>query len=573
MSRYVDYALKRKGRYCLCLVFMLLAIAADACIPLCVNYLVDTVITEGALEGALRVLVLMASLFVLKGLFEYVTEYVSDTITAKVGRDLRSDLFSHMMRQGGAFYAATKPGELMSRIRHDSEKVSFAFGFIGVFLVQIVFHVALQTALLFRMCWQVGLVMLVAMPLMGWLAWREEVVGGKIYDKISDETVELNSSAGEAIGGIRTVKAYGKEERERRRFGARNESYYRLNVSLERFFGLYDGTISAISRLTLAVTLLIGGLLVMRSSMTLGRLAAAVEYVNKLIWPMLEIGWVVSSISQAKASAAKTDEVFASDTEVKPKEPAARREDEVGKAVEFNDVTLEIGGRKVLENVSFRVGEGRSLGIMGGTGSGKTTIVNLLTRFHEPTSGFITLGGIDIARLSADDLRRDIAVVDQDVFLFSESVRENLKKGRQDSASDEEMRKAARLAEADGFAEKLPEGYSTVIGEKGVGLSGGQKQRLVIARALLKDAPVLVFDDSTSALDMETEREIQRSMANISRGAVKITIAHRVSSVRGSDEIIYLQDGRIAERGTHDELMALKGLYRATYVAQYSRED
>ncbi len=234
---------------------------------------------------------------------------------------------------------------------------------------------------------------------------------------------------------------------------------------------------------------------------------------------------------------------------------------------------MKIGENQILDDVSFRVTEGHTLGIMGETGSGKSIIVKLLTRFMDPSSGVISIGGVDISHLPLEEVRGDVATVTQDVFLFSETIRENLKKGRQSDLSDEEMIHYSTLSDAHEFISRLEEEYDTVIGERGVGLSGGQKQRLCIARALLKKAPVLVLDDSTSALDMETEKEIQHSLRNLNSDGIKIIIAHRISAVRHADEIIYLEKGHIRERGTHEELMKLKGLYYETYVAQYSKEE
>ena len=535
---------------------MLLGISADAMSPVLISRLIDEGIFSARIGHAL---VLVASLFLCfaaRGVFKYVQEFTSDRISQAVIHDIRSDLVDHIERQNASFFRSNTPSELMSRVRHDAENIGFSFGFIGVFLVEIVIHCIVMMAFLLSISPQVFAVAIVMMPVIGLLAYREEAKGDAVFERISDETVALNRSAGEALGAIRTVKAFGCEEVERRRFAGHSRSFFHLNVALETLFGRYDGAVSSLGRIMVALALLAGGVMTMRGDMTLGRLAAAMEYVNSLVWPMLEIGWVLTNVSQARAR-------------VPVRLPAMSRKDEHGSDLEFDHVSYVVDGCRIVDDLSFSVHEGCSLGIMGATGSGKTTIVNLLMRFCDPTSGEIRIGGVDTTRLPVDELRRDIALVDQDIFLFSESVRENLKKGAQDKLDDEEMMHAAALSQAHGFIDALAMKYDTVVGEKGVGLSGGQKQRLCIARALVRRSPVIVFDDSTSALDMETEKAVQHSLDTVSDDGVRIVIAHRISSVRDCDEIIFLDNGRVVERGTHESLMALGGLYCRTCMAQY----
>ena len=284
---------------------------------------------------------------------------------------------------------------------------------------------------------------------------------------------------------------------------------------------------------------------------------------------MLELGWLVSSFANSNASARKIKEVLDNYDEVVVKEPIQMLPKE-DRTIEFEHVSLTIDGKAILKDINFKITKGKTLGIMGETGSGKSTIVNLLTRFLEPTSGVIRIGGVDITHLKTEELRANISTVTQDIFLFSETIRENLTKGKQGKISEEEMIKLATLSDANSFITRLESNYDTVIGERGVGLSGGQKQRLCIARALLKNSPILALDDSTSALDMETEKEIQHSLKSLNPDWIKLIIAHRISAVRKAEEIIYLENGKIVERGTHDELMALKGRYYSTFIAQYS---
>ena len=305
----------------------------------------------------------------------------------------------------------------------------------------------------------------------------------------------------------------------------------------------------------------------MHGNMSLGALVAYVEYSRNCTWPMEMMGWLTNDLSSAVASYRKIRKIY----DVRPEIEDAKDSvtlDSVKGDIDFEHVSFELDGKKILSDISFSVKEGKTLGIMGATGSGKSSIINLLHRFYDANEGCVKLDGVDIRKLSLRQLRRSIAVVLQDVFLFSDTIEENIKMGNRKTMQMDEIRSAAASAQASSFIEKMDEQYNTVIGERGVGLSGGQKQRISIARALSKHSPILVMDDSTSALDMETEHEIQNTL-NTLTDTTKIIIAHRISAVCHADEIIYLKDGVIAERGTHEELLAKKGLYYATYQAQY----
>lgn len=305
----------------------------------------------------------------------------------------------------------------------------------------------------------------------------------------------------------------------------------------------------------------------MKGEMTLGALVAFVEYSRNCTWPMEMLGWLTNDLSSAVASYKKIKKIYAQTAEIQnPQEPVAL--DEVKGHVTFEHVSLELEGKKILHDISFDVPEGKTIGIMGATGAGKSSIISLLQRFYDVTEGMVKLDGVDIRKLTLKELRSSISVVMQDVFLFSDTIEENIKMGQRSVMPVEEVRKAADSAQAKDFIEKMEEQYETVIGERGVGLSGGQKQRISIARAIAKHSPILVLDDSTSALDMETEHEIQKTLQELN-GITKMIIAHRISAVRHADEIIYLKDGEIAERGTHEELLQKKGLYYDTYMAQY----
>lgn len=347
-----------------------------------------------------------------------------------------------------------------------------------------------------------------------------------------------------------------------------------------KLFVKYDPIFTFISRLLPIVTLLIGGGMVMRGEFSLGSLGAFVEYSNNIVWPMEMLGWVTNSFSSAVASNKKIRKIYQEKPAVLEKENPVILPKITGK-ITFDHVSFEkndrIKGEKgqeimkpveILRDISFTVDPGKTIGIMGATGAGKSSLIYLLQRLYDCTDGTILLDDIDIRDLTLKQLRGNISTVMQDVFLFSDTISENVKLGKKELVNHSIIRQASADAQASEFIEKMENQYETVIGERGVGLSGGQKQRISIARALAKKNPILVLDDSTSALDMETEHLIQQTLKTF-RDTTKIIIAHRISSVRSADEILVLNEGRIAERGTHETLLAGKGLYYETYMAQY----
>nr|MCR5310659.1 ABC transporter ATP-binding protein/permease [Lachnospiraceae bacterium] len=390
----------------------------------------------------------------------------------------------------------------------------------------------------------------------------------KVYDDISEENAVLNTTAEENIGGVRTVKAFAREKYEIQKFKEHNENYCKLQIKETETFVKYYPYFQFISRIVPFLVLLLGGYFYVKGSMTLGQVSAFVAYSNNIVWPMEMLGWLTNSFASAIASYNKINKIYGEvATVTEPSEPAHL--DKVEGNISFEHVSFHKEDmHDILSDISFEVKSGQTLGIMGATGSGKTSVVSLLTRLYDATDGCITLDGVNIKDLSLKQLRSSISLVMQDVFLFSDTISENIRLGDRPGISDQTVKEASRKACASEFIEKMEDKYETVIGERGVGLSGGQKQRISIARALSKKNPILIMDDSTSALDMETEREIQKTLEEF-KDTTKIVIAHRISAVKNADEIIVLDEGMIKERGTHEELLKLRGLYYETYVSQY----
>lgn len=566
MRKLFRYAWKGRWLYFFSLLGLVVAVTSDSLRPMVTSMIIDDVIVARDLSNFTYYIALLVLISVLMAIGYYTQEYLSDRISSLSHRGIRRDLFSHIQKLDLSFFSENNPAELMSRTKQDVENVGFCFGFISVFAVEITVHTILFIFMLARISLYGLIVPAVMMPMIFFLAFYAERHGDEYYDRISDETATMNDKAGEALSGIRTVKAFGREELEKRKFRVHNRKFHDLNLKVDFLWADTMAPMNSMARAMLVLSVLVSGLLVIDGKITLGEAAAISVYVGELAWPMMDLGWVLQAISTAVASARKINDIMARE----PKIANGTEKAPFDSTLEFSGVSVSFDGKKVLDDISFVLPEGHTIGIMGATGSGKSTICNLALRFIDPDEGCVKLGGVDIRRMVLQSLREKFSVVTQDVFLFSDQIDENIRIGRRDDRETDHDRICDALARADAseFVYRLEQKERTVIGEKGVGLSGGQKQRLSIARAFYRNAPILILDDATSALDMETEKDIQRALEN-NKGMSRIIVAHRISAVRNADEIIFLDRGRIAERGTHDELLALGGLYSETYKAQY----
>ncbi len=581
--------------YLLGFVSMVIAIALDLMAPQITKHIIDDVIVGGQVELLMKLLVGLLVIALGRAVFQYIKEFSYDYIGVSIGFHMRKDLFRHIQGMSMDFFDRHNTGELMTRVKDDVDKVWVAIGFIGILAVEAVTHTILVIFFMLQFNPLLTLVPLLILPAIAFCAFRLERELGDVYDQISDETAELNTVAQECIAGVRTVKAFARERYEIEKFSRHNKRFYDLNMNQARTLSNYQPMITFLGKFMLIAVIIVGGLMVIGGRMSLGDLGAFSEYANNIIWPMEIVGWLGNDIASAFASwkkikkvAVQTPTITSTPTDGNSSDGTIENGDASGGSVEsgdskrggvfvpgtfrgdivFDHVGFSLDGHEILNDINLHVKPGQTLGIMGMTGTGKTTLVNLLQRFYDVTKGRILLDGTDIRELPVGQLRACVSVVMQDVFLFSDTVTENVKIGHREEILPDTVEWAARNAGADRFINRLSDRYETVIGERGVGLSGGQKQRISIARAIAKQTPVLIFDDATSALDMETEQLIQKRLNEVGQ-TTKIIIGHRISAVRSADEIIVLDKHRIAERGTHEELIEKKGLYYQTWCVQY----
>ncbi len=568
MKKLSKYVLKYWYKYFFAILCLCIGVVVDNIKPQLIRDIVDDVIGKGEVSLLPRLLLGIAAIGLIRTFTQYYKEFTFDVTGVKVGNEVRFDLFRHIQKLSLNFFDKANTGELLARMKNDIDAISFGgVGFIIMLAIEIILHTSIVIYCMFTLSAKLTIFPLCILPIGIVLAVILEKKLDNVYDKLSEENAEMNTVAQENIAGVRTVKAFSREKYELDKFRRHNGKYYDLSMNLSKVLVRYEPLFDLITRLLPIGAILFGGRMVITNEISLGTLAAFVVYCDYLVWPMETIGWVSNEIASAFASYKKLKKVAAEVPMIKtPENPTVL--DDVKGSVEFDNVSFTIDKKEILKNISFKLPAGKTLGIMGATGSGKTSILTLLFRFYDADSGSIKLDGVDVKNLSLTQLRQSIAQVSQDVFLFSDTISENVRFGKHDGTSDELVHKCLEMARASEFVDNLSEGEETVIGERGVGLSGGQKQRISIARALAKNAPVLVLDDSTSALDTETELEIQGVLRTLT-DTTKIIIGHRISAVKNADEIIVLKDGAIAERGTHDELLALRGLYYETYCAQY----
>ncbi len=567
MNTLGSYVRKHWATYTMAVIFMILAIALDMLFPKVTEKIVNEVLVGQDYSHFAILLIAIIMIGVGRSVFGYFKEFTFDKNCITIGTEMRKDLFDHIQSLSLDYFDDANTGELMARVKDDIDKVYNLVGMVAMRGMEVTLNAVLILYFMFSINPVLTMLPLSFMVICAATAILMEKKLDKIYEDISEENALLTTIAEENLAGVRTVKAFAREDYEIKKFMGHNKKFYELNMTeakaLIHFYPIFQlaGTLLPVACAVL------GGISVINGHMNLGSLTAYIIYSRNCTWPMEELGWITNEFSSAIASLKKIKKIYEEHSTLLENDKPMHVNSIKGN-VEFEHVSLKFGEKEILKDISFKLESGKTLGIMGQTGSGKSTIVNLMQRFYDPSDGKIFLDGVEIRDMELEQVRGASAAVMQDVFLFSDTIEENIRMGRREDLTFDEVKDAAKMAKASDFIERLDDNYNTVIGERGVGLSGGQKQRISIARALSKKAPILILDDSTSALDMETESEIQKTLDEI-KGVTRVIIAHRISAVKNADEIIYLKDGRIAERGSHEELINKKGLYYETYIAQY----
>ena len=481
-----------------------------------------------------------------------------------VEMDMRQGLYSHLVRLSFGFYDSHQTGQLMSRATVDLQGVRFFLGYGLIFFFQNVLTVISVTVVLFFFEWQLALIVLSVMPILVAVAYRYSHVAHPTLRDVQQKLADVATVAEENIVGVHVVKSFAQEPQEAAKFRVRSEAVFQQTLRANRQRALYVPFISWVPMLAQAAVLLIGARMVTSGTLTIGGFVAFNLYLSMLIMPLRSLGMWIGQAQRATASGERIFEIMDEPEEIATPSDAVELPPGGGH-LRFENVRFEyLEGRPVLDGVELDVPPGKTIALIGQTGAGKTTLTSLVPRFYDVTDGRVTVDGIDVRDLELTSLRHAIGVISQDPFLFSATVRENITFGAPD-LDDAEVERISRLAQAHEFVEQLPDGYDTVIGERGITLSGGQRQRLAIARALAVDPRILILDDATASVDASTEARIRVGLREAMKNRTTLIIAHRLSTIALADEVIVLDEGRIAARGAHDELLETSTVYRDIY--------
>ena len=548
-------------------ILLLLQTGLSLLPPLFQKAIVDEVIAAGDLRRLVLLVAVMIGVYAFLGLVEFGDQYLRHKLGERFLLDLRVRIYDYLQRLSLSFFERTSTGELMSRVTNDVNELE-RFITHGVTLIVVDFlRLVGASVILIWLDWRLALVALLPIPVIGFGLRRFNRRVRPIYRRVRDRLGDINARLQDDLAGIRVIQAFGQEEAELNRFRTVSEHYYRERVQAIWAWSTFFPTIYFVSAVSGVLVLGVGAGMIIDGQLTLGTLVAFLAYIASFYEPLRRLTDVDNVFQQADAAAERIFELLDEMPEIQDA-PDAIPLGRIKGEVAFDDVHFRYGDDdEVLHDIEFQIAPGQVVALVGRSGAGKTSIANLLCRFYDPTHGRVLVDGHDLRGLQLHSLRQQVAVVLQDTFLFNVTVRENLLYGKPD-ASEEKIEAAARAAYAHEFIQELPDGYDSVIGERGVKLSGGQRQRLALARAILADPRILILDEATSSVDAEAEYLIQQALEQVMKGRTSLVIAHRLSTIREADKIIALHDGRISEIGDHHELLARDGLYSQLYRRQ-----
>jgi ATP-binding cassette, subfamily B, bacterial len=573
LLRLLGFLAPYKGKVAITALCAAGLMACSITLPYLTGRVIDDVLGAGdrdALAPLVGAVVLVALVRMGLGLLR---RWVSGQVSLAVEYDLRARLFAHLQRMSFAYFDRIPVGQLMSRATSDLQTVRFFLGYGLIFFFMQAFTLIIIAAILLVLNWSLALLALAMGPALLAVAWRYSRRSNPVLIDVQQKVGEVTEMAEESAVGIRVIKAFGRESDRTERFGTTARRAFDRSMDAAHIRALYQPLMGFLPIVGLGVVLVYGGIQTIDGAMTLGEFVAFYLYLTMLMVPFRSLGMLIGQAQRAVAGGTRIFEVLDAEPDVADAPGAAPMPPGDG-AIRLEGVAFAYGleGPEVLEEVDLEIPAGRSVALIGPTGSGKTTLTQLVPRYYDATAGRVLVDGADVRDVPLDELRREIGVVSQDPFLFSTTVRENIAYGRPD-ATDEEVRRAARMAQAEEFIDALPEGFETVVGERGYTLSGGQRQRVAIARALITDPRILVLDEATASVDASTEREIQAALAAVMDGRTTLVIAHRLSTIALADELVVLDGGRVVARGTHDELYELSDLYREIHDGGLARPE
>ena len=562
-----SYIKKYRCVFFTALVLVLMLNLVSMVNPYVQGMIVDTVIDGGRTEMLITLSAVLIGSTLLKSVFRYIYLNMFEHVSQSVVYNVRKDIYKKVQELDFEFFDHTKTGDIMARMTGDLEAVRhFTAYVVYSFFLNIITFITVMI-ILFSINALFTLMLLVVTPFIGILTYKMANRVKPAFAEIREQFSRLNSVVQESISGNRVIKAFAREDYEIYKFSRENGAFRDRNIEAARIWEKYLPILDSLAGALSVIIIVAGGIMVIKGSITLGELVTFNSFIWALNGPMRMLGWLINDTQRFAASAEKIMLMLNREPKVKSAENAITGRRLRGQ-VEFRNVSFSYGRTQVLEDISFTASPGQTIAIIGPTGSGKSTLVSLISRFYDCTKGELLIDGRNIKDYDVRQLRADIAVAMQDIFLFSDTIEGNIAYGVPEIPFDK-VEWAANMAGAGEFIEDFSEGYDTIIGERGVGLSGGQKQRIALARALIKNPSIIILDDTTSSVDIETEHEIHQSLREFYRDKTAFIIAHRISSVKNADLILVLESGKIVERGTHDELLKKKGYYYSVFVNQY----
>ncbi|GAF18624.1 LOW QUALITY PROTEIN: lipid A export ATP-binding/permease protein MsbA [Bacillus sp. JCM 19046] len=567
-KRLARFYLPDKKFFFLSLVALVFVTAITVIYPVILQIAIDVGIRDGQYGIIPYLAVGLILIMAIKGGATYVNQYFGDLFGVRSVYRVRQTLYEKLQFLPFRYYDNAKTGDLMSRLTADVEAFRFFLSFGFAQLVTFVLLVGFAMIVMFYYSVPLTLVTMVTLPFLAVAVYKFDKRVHPGFRQVRKSLANLNTKVQENVSGMHTVKALSQETTEKNRFETNNDDYRTKNINISDIWGTYFPLMELIGNISAVLLLGFGGYLAVQGQLTPGELTAFFSLVWFIIGPIMNLGFIINMFSQSKASGERLLEILDEPERSNgPEQTGAYRK--LAGEVSFKNVDLRYNNKSknALTNITIHAPVGSTIGLVGATGAGKSSIIQLILRFYEKTGGEIVIDGKPIEEYDVKELRQNVGIVLQQTFLFSSSIRDNLAYGNP-NASMEEIIEAAKRADAHEFIDSLPDGYNTVLGERGLGLSGGQKQRIAIARAMIMNPSILVLDDSTSAVDMQTETKIQKAMKEIMQGRTTFIIAHRISSVKHCDQIYVLDDGELEQQGTHEQLLQKHGLYKRIYDIQ-----